>query len=126
MTALPQARSPAPSLKLVADDCCLNCDPARPAVRECAFGNLNPCDMGDQVCEFVDGYETILAQVERLPILGAHQFLDPGNAIINVAKRAGLVAISPDLDFMVPGVFGDGNLAAHRRGRFSRPPFQVP
>ena len=62
--------------------------------------------------ELVDREHPVLAEIERLAVVGAHQAVDALDAVVDVAERAGLLAVSPDLDLGVAGQLGDGDLAA--------------
>ena len=46
-----------------------------------------------------------------------HDAVDAVEAVVDVAERAGLLAVAPDLDAHVAAVLGLEDLAAHRGGR---------
>ena len=50
-------------------------------------------------------------------IVGPHQPVDALDAVVDVAERARLLAVAPDLDLDVAGQLRDGHLAADRRRR---------
>src|SRR4051794_36984321 len=72
-------------------------------------------DVGDQVDQLVDRDQPISAQVERLRVVAAHQSMQPLDAVVDVAVRAGLPPVAPDLDLV--SVAGQCDLAADRRRR---------
>src|SRR6266536_6631537 len=70
-------------------------------------------DLDDRLRQLVDGDQLACPDVERLPVVRPHQAVDALDAVVDVAERAGLPAVPPDLD-LVAGL-GQGDLAAHGR-----------
>ena len=52
----------------------------------CFLRTLIPAALANQIRQLVDGYHSILAQVQRMRVIGAHQLMDAGHAIVDVAK----------------------------------------
>src|SRR5690606_37932407 len=78
--------------------------------------NLLDGDAGrirDHVGQLVDGDQAVLAEVERLVVVRAHEAVDALHAVVDVAERPRLLTIPPDLHLRIPGELGDGDLAAH-------------
>ena len=45
----------------------------------------------------------VLTKIKRLMVSRSHQPADPGNAVVDITEGAGLLAVSPDLDFVISG-----------------------
>src|SRR5690242_15205480 len=76
--------------------------------------DLRVCDLGDHQREVCDRDQPVLAEVERLAVVGLHQPVEPLDTIVDVAERPRLLAVAPDLDARVIGQLGYGHLPAHR------------
>ena len=55
-------------------------------------------DVDDKPGEVVDRHDLFGAEIEWFAVLGAHESVDPLDAIVDVAERPGLHAVAPDLD----------------------------
>ena len=84
------------------------------------------CDIADDVGELVDRDHTVLAEVQGLGVIGAHEFVEAGDAVVDVAERARLLSVAPDFDRRPPSSFAWAILRHSAAGAFSRPPSQVP
>src|SRR3989441_5385169 len=73
------------------------------------------------VRELVDADETVLPEVDRIAIGGLHQAFEARDAVVDVAERPRLLAVSPDLDLVHARQLRDGHLAAHRGRRLLAP-----
>src|SRR5437667_6074821 len=72
-------------------------------------------DLRDDVDQLVDRDHAILAEIERLAEVRAHQSVDALHAVVDVAVRARLLAVTPHVDDVL--VLGQGDLAADRGRR---------
>ena len=72
-------------------------------------------DLGNDIRKLIDRDHAVLTEVQWLGIVRSHEFVDALDAVVDVAKRARLLAVAPDLDFVIAGEFRDCDLAAHRR-----------
>ena len=59
-------------------------------------------------------------EVQRLAVVGVHQAVDAFDAVVDVAERARLLAVAPDLD--LAAVVATATLRHIAAGAFSRPP----
>src|SRR5688572_29143914 len=59
--------------------------------------------VGHEIGQRIDADQAVLPEVDRLRVAGFHEASDPRDAVVDVAERAGLLAVSPDLDLSVAG-----------------------
>src|SRR5436309_11196029 len=52
----------------------------------------------DEVGQMIDRHEPVLAEIERVVISGRHHAREAVEAVVDVAERARLLAVAPDLD----------------------------
>ena len=71
-------------------------------------------------------HHAVLAQIQRLRVLGVHQAPQAFEAIADVAEAARLLAVAPDLDLRIAGQLARATLRHSAAGAFSRPPVHVP
>jgi hypothetical protein len=76
------------------------------------FINFNASDLGNDISQFVDCHQTILAEVEGFSEIGVHQTVDAFQAIVNITERTSLLTITPDLDRGVTRQFSNRDFTA--------------
>ena len=62
------------------------------------FLELYARNLGDDIGQLVDSDHPVLAKIERFVVIRMHQAVPALNAIIDIAERAGLLAVAPNLD----------------------------
>src|SRR5205085_4615916 len=81
-------------------------------------------ETGDNLNQFIDRNHSILAQINWIAMVAAHQTINAFHAVVDVAIGAGLLTIAPDFNFIV--AICQRHFAANRCGDFSRAPALVP
>src|SRR5687767_10065925 len=71
-------------------------------------------DLCDHVHQIVDREHPVLAQVDRLAMIAAHQPVDTFNTIVDVTVGPRLFTVAPYFDLI--NVVGQGDLATDGRG----------
>ncbi len=71
-------------------------------------------ETGDNLDQFIDRNHSILAQIDWIAMVAAHQTINAFYAVVDVAIGAGLLTIAPDFNFIIP--ICQRHLAADRRG----------
>src|SRR5680860_957706 len=64
----------------------------------------------DDPRKLIDAHHPVGSQVQRVGVAGLHQAVNALDAVIDIAERTGLLAVTPDLD--LPALFRRSNLAA--------------
>ena len=68
--------------------------------------------------QLIDGNELIGAQVQRPVDTGVHNHSAAFDTVVDVHEASRLVAVAPDLDFMIARFLGFNHLSADRRRGF--------
>lgn len=55
-------------------------------------------NVDDRARELVDRHDLLGTEIQRLPVVGPHQSVDPLDAVGHVTERPRLLAVAPDLD----------------------------
>ena len=64
-----------------------------------------------EVRESIDRNQAVLAEIQRLVVIGSHQTEEALHAVVDVTERSRLLAVSPDLNFRIARQFRNGDLA---------------
>src|SRR5208282_6263685 len=64
-------------------------------------GDLDSRDVRYNFGEFVYRNHPVLTHIERVVVVRSHQLADPGETVVDIAERARLLAVAPDLDFVI-------------------------
>src|SRR5437660_12818770 len=78
------------------------------------LSNILAGETGDDVDQFIDRDHSILAQINWIAMVAAHQTINAFYAVVDVAIGAGLLTIAPDFNFIV--AICQRYFAADRRG----------
>src|SRR6266702_2732893 len=61
--------------------------------------------------QLIDSHQTILVQVERFSMVGAHESVNPGQAVVDITEGPRLFPVPPDLNVRSAGKVGQRDLA---------------
>src|SRR5687767_13889542 len=79
-----------------------------------ALADLLPGDLRNHVDQLVDRDHPVLAQVDRLAMIAAHQPVDTFDTVVDVTVGPRLFTVAPYFDLI--NVVGQGDLATDGRG----------
>lgn len=74
--------------------------------------------LGNDRDQLVDRDHAVLSDVERLIVIRFHQQKNGVQAVVDVAKRPGLLSVSPDFDRGALALGGQSDFSADGRGSF--------